>query len=740
MKNKFKITLGMVLLVSAVISFAHISTVHAASTIVVNSTADTVADDGECTLREAIIAANDDTASGANAGECIAGSGADTINFNITSGTSFSVTDRNSVVKTGYTIQPATALPTIDHPVTIDGYSQPGALTNNATAPNPLNGTLLIEIDGSSAGSADGLKFTGSLAGAAGSQISGLVINQFDSAGIVLAAANVFITGNYIGTSPDGLMDRGNGWAGITTDNSGPNISDAHIGGLNPNERNLISGNESSGIYPSTGWVVQGNYIGTDRTGTVAMPNSTTDPSGALSIDNCSDVLVGGTDTGATNLVSGNASHGIAPDNCPGTKIQGNLIGTDWTGQAALPNHAGVVISGDQTGSVIGGTSASARNIISGNTLTGMSSAATGGLRVEGNYIGLNIDGDQAISNGTGVLVGGNTIIGGSNSGRNVISGNTTFNISIFGTTVPTSGTRVYGNYIGTNAAGQIDANITNVQGEGIRVSGNTSDNIIGGDVGNRIAGNRGSGVAVRSWTITSFSLTATPHTTAILGNEIYGNVPGGSVPSSKGMGIDLYEATVASVSFPADIATDSVANEGPTLNDASDADTGANNYMNFPVLNTVTQSGTTLSLNYSLDAADSPTDQYRIEFFANDTADPSGYGEGQTFLGAVTAGNGNNQTASLTLPAGTNLTGKVLSATTTAIDSTTDSGFGSTSEFSANIPVVLAASTTNPSTNDNLAITGSHAIAPTIAGILISSLALMTTFLRRKYIYRLHK
>src|SRR5450755_73640 len=55
-----------------------------ANTITVNSTADVIANDGQCTLREAIIAANTNTASGAMAGECAAGAaGLDTIQFNI---------------------------------------------------------------------------------------------------------------------------------------------------------------------------------------------------------------------------------------------------------------------------------------------------------------------------------------------------------------------------------------------------------------------------------------------------------------------------------------------------------------------------------------------------------------------------------------------------------------------------------------------------------------------------------
>lgn len=95
---------------------------------------DNICDDGSgnCTLRAAIEESNATT-------------GAQTINFNITGTADFTNNGQN-----GYTIQPTSGLPTITDTVTINGYSQPGAQANTAVAPNPLNGTLLIEIDGSS--------------------------------------------------------------------------------------------------------------------------------------------------------------------------------------------------------------------------------------------------------------------------------------------------------------------------------------------------------------------------------------------------------------------------------------------------------------------------------------------------------------------------------------------------------------------------------------------------------------
>lgn len=714
--------------------FTLYSTVHAADNnltngITVDSALDTadanvgdgICDDGDgnCTLRAAIEEANSDP-------------DVSTINFNIT-GTA----DFTNGGEDGYTIAPTTDLPFITETVIINGYSQPGSQANTAIAPNPLNGRLLIEINGSNA--VTNLSVFHFNTGSENSQIRGLVIGNFsNSIVIVMEASDVTVQGNYIGTNPAGAAASPNE-TGISHDPNTPGSgTDAIIGGLNPEDRNIISGNtdgsSAAGGYPSTGWVIQGNYIGVGADGITAIPNSTVSGSGAFSIDDCSDVLVGGDQPGSANVISGNLSYGLAPHNSPGTHIAGNYIGTDYTGTQAVPNLVGVISSGDQQDSMIGGSTIAERNIISGNAMAGvLTSNNAGTLHISGNYIGLNKSGTSAISNGSGVIIGSKTILGGGEGNRNVISGNSVFNVSVQGTLTPVSGAEVSGNYIGTNALGDIDPAITALQGEGLRISANTSENIIGGEFGNTIAGNRGAGVSVRSFTVTQFGISFAPTKSAILGNQIYGNEPGGPLTGSPGLGIDHYQATVETVSLPLDLQADSYVDLGLNTNDPTDPDTGPNNYINFPVLNSIVQDGTTATINYNLDAADSPSNEYRVEFFANDQADPSGYGEGQTFLGAITATNGTNKQASLSLPTGLNLAGKSISATTTAIDSTTASGFGATSEFSQ---VKLAGvAQAQPS---SLAGTGQSA-APyiSLSGLLtLASLALVT--LRKRVIVKI--
>ena len=134
-------------------------------TITVNSTADAAADDGACTLREAITAANTNTASGAMANECPAGAaGLDIIEFEI-AGVGV------------HTIQPTSPLPTIVEPAILDGYSQTGASVNTLAVGN--NAVLLIEIDGSLTGVLNEGLITIS---AGGSTVAGLVVNRAEPA------------------------------------------------------------------------------------------------------------------------------------------------------------------------------------------------------------------------------------------------------------------------------------------------------------------------------------------------------------------------------------------------------------------------------------------------------------------------------------------------------------------------------------------------------------------------------
>ena len=178
--------------------------------------------------------------------------------------------------------------------------------------------------------------------------------------------------------------------------------------------------------------LIEGNYIGLDITGMTAIPNV----ANGIFVSGSSDNTIGGTGSGAgSNVISGYQYYGqvvitYESATSTGNVVEGNFIGTNAAGNG-IPSvvnfeggGAGVVISYGASGNTIGGTTASARNIISGNsdgidigTIGVITANSTNGNVVEGNYIGTNAAGTAALDNsGDGVSVGGNAadnIIGG---------------------------------------------------------------------------------------------------------------------------------------------------------------------------------------------------------------------------------------------------------------------------------------------------------------------------------------
>ncbi len=434
------ISASLLIISLAYFGYKNSKTALAASTIVVNSTADVQVDDGECTLREAIVASNTDTTSGALAGECIAGSGDDIINFDIPG-------------RGVRTILPLSALPPIEAKVDINGYSQPGASANTAIAPAALNGNLLIEISGKNVKNY-ALLFDGDAAGGAGSSVRGLVINRFTGNTIVVGANNITVAGNYIGTDPTGLIDFGNTGPGITWQYGTTDTFDAKIGGLSPADRNLISGNEDAGSYPSNGWTFQGNFIGVDATGLVAMGNSTAGASGGISADNCENVTIGGDKPGAINVIASNNSHGVAPDFTQNIIIAGNYIGVGADGTTSLPNGGAGIVLTNSTNALIGGSTEGSGNTIANSTLQGVYlGTGNDGVVVAGNTVSSNTTGGIYTQGGVNITIGGtasniaNTVDSNGNDGinafessnvligRNTINSNSNIGVLVNGST-----------------------------------------------------------------------------------------------------------------------------------------------------------------------------------------------------------------------------------------------------------------------------------------------------------------
>ena len=295
-----------------------------AATITVNSVADTVANDGFCTLREAIIAANTNTVSGAAAGECAAG----TAGLNVIA---FSVAGK---------LQPATPLPDITTQVHVNGYSAPGAVKNTLPLSGGSNAQLKIEID--NALNVSGAPMTLSGASASGSIVEGLVMNNSVPTGNDLAVyiknvngvATTHIRGNYFGVNVAGSTLRLIGQAVYLQSTANVVVGSGASGVVDDGARNIIAGAVGRQITVTQGsnnLVVRGNLIGTNALGTAAVQGSGSSSTGVF-IDSATNAVV------VDNVISGNGDGVRLIQAINGVLIARNLIGTNAAGNAAVRN------------------------------------------------------------------------------------------------------------------------------------------------------------------------------------------------------------------------------------------------------------------------------------------------------------------------------------------------------------------------------------------------------------------
>ncbi len=637
MTNSRSLRLALRFFLVTMLVFAPVAATFA-TTLTVNSTGDSNARDTVLTLREAVLYTNG------------------TLNF-----ASFDVTEQAQIdestslirdtiefnIAGGGTAQPinfGSSLPQISVPVFIDGTTQLGAA---ATTPG-------IVINGGNAIST-GFEIGGT---GGGSEIRGLVIGGFTDRAIYLnvTQGNV-IAGNHLGVDLAGTASFANGNGSVT--DAGVRVNGGNnntIGGITAADRNIISGNNQTGIFITSsgqGVRVIGNFIGTDVTGTVALPNL----GEGMRIDaSPTNNTVGGTTPGERNIISGNTTDGIivrGDDNI----ITGNYIGTDVTGSVALPNGTNGLHFGERTsdGNTAGGVNATpgvlnVGNLISGNTMAGIkvqgADVNTPNI-IRGNFIGTNAAGTSAIPNAVGIsleddpddslaagsfnIIGGINTTPGSLDAGNLISGNTGPGVRLGPLTQANT---LRGNFIGT----QIDGTSALPNGTaGIELQTSTEQNTIGNVTpggGNLIAFNSGPGVLLTG---------AGTERNDIVGNAIHSNT---------GLGIDL-------------------GGDGVTPNDLGDVDTNPNQLQNFPVL----ISGGTAVVG-SLDSM-ANTD-YRIDAYANTATDASGNGEGEVYLGSgmvTTDGAGH---VDFDLPVASNLISGKRLISVTATDNN-----GNTSEFS---------------------------------------------------------
>lgn len=411
-----------------------------------------------------------------------------------------------------------------------------GNLTVKAYYPNPgeLNAVVAGNYIGTSAdGTADvGNNDSGVIITADGVTVGGTtasarnIISGNNSTGVIFADARLAHTGNrlqgnYIGVAVDGTTALPNGTlAGVSAVSIGAdNVQIGGIGGFSglAGGGNLISGSKGYGIElleTASGNVIQGNYIGTNASGTAALANAF---EGVLVLG--SDNTIGGTSTGAGNLISGNTQNGVLISGGDGNSLWGNRIGSNAAGTAALANGSnGIMVSSGASDTRIGSGTSGARNLISGHSLSGIvfTEAGTGNV-IQGNYIGTAISGAVALGNASeagetsaGILIYDNgdsqVLIGTDGDGTadaaegNLISGNLQSGILISGGSSSAGGHTVAGNNIGVNAG--LNVALPN-HGSGVMIV-NSGNNLIGSDgdgtadsvEANQIAGNSNSSAA----------------------------------------------------------------------------------------------------------------------------------------------------------------------------------------------------------------------------------------------------
>ncbi|NNC80353.1 MAG: CSLREA domain-containing protein, partial [Acidimicrobiales bacterium] len=614
-------------------------TIVSSTTAMVNSTGDTadnnpgdgacwtggvnVDGDPECTLRAAIEEANASTL-------------LNDIAFNIPTGDS----GHTAGV---WTISPSSQLPDVTQTVTIDATTQPG-----------WTATPVVELDGAGAGGGSiGIRISGNNV-----EIRGFAIGGFSGNGIrVLAASSgSLIAGNHIGLDATGFVPRGNGGRGVELrSGSGPTT----IGGMTPADRNVISGNSSSGIivFDSDNNVIIGNFIGTDVTGNASGAGIGNTGDG-ISVDGGSAGTTVGL-PGAGNVLSGNTDDGIEIGGVGGivtnTVLTANMIGLGQDGTTEVANgRHGVVLYNTATSTQIGGTTVGEENVISGNTDTGIvidgnAGADTTANVVNGNLIGTDATGTLNRGNGShGINVFGaaeGTLIGGTTAAdANVISGNGGDGVRL---DTATLNTLIYRNLIGVGLDGvtpignvgngiSLNAGVQDTRigwfsgngnvigdngGHGVLIQGASTgnsvrSNYIGTDVSRTIdLGNDGAGVHIDSMAVTSTVVTSWIAYNGGDGIDVSANVAlasllDNSVWLNGGLGIDIGP-------------------DGPTPNDAGDVDSGTNGLLNYPEIIGFTEVGTN---QFTVDVfIDAPADTYALYLFKNPTgADPSGYGEAQ--------------------------------------------------------------------------------------------------------------
>lgn len=454
----------------------YLATVNAATLIVTNTN-----DSGAGSLRQTIQDANDNDES-------------DTIVFNIPA------TDGGYDAETGvWRIEPLSEFPMLSaDKIEIDGTTQADFIGGD---PNPEGPEIVI--DGHQAGEAEGIYLRGN-----NKTLKCLVIHRFMYDLITISGDSNKVLGCYLGPDATGKNRLESNSSGLSI-----NGSFNEIGGIAEEDRNVVCGNLRNGIQHIKGNYnkIIGNFIGVTSTGSDTLSNSD-----GIRISNARHLTLG-----PKNVISGNDGEGIIfqqdSDSCI---VFGNLIGTDYTGKIALGNTGdGISFSDGSDYNVVGNSSQSEnRNIISANQGDGIDVGGDYNVIV-GNYIGTDVSGEFALPNAyRGINIGNYSnfnIVGGENpDDGNLVSGNEWDGVRISGES--TRDNVILNNYIGTSADGLLP--IPNKK-DGVVIEYSATKNIVG--PGNLIAFNLANGVSILNNAIMNTITQNSIHSNKEMGIEV---------------------------------------------------------------------------------------------------------------------------------------------------------------------------------------------------------------------------
>ncbi len=362
----------------------------------------------------------------------------------------------------------------------ISGNTASGiSLTTGATGDQVLGNYIGTDASGSSPlpnNSQNGVYLAGATndtIGGTGAGAKNVISGNLTGIDLASGTTGILVLGNDIGTDPSGLESVPNAY-GVEISGTARNT----IGGGTGGAGNLISGNTFWGIFLTAGAFdnqVLGNLIGTNASGTNALPNGGDGVLVSSSLGN----TIGGTAAADRNIISGNGGSGIdLVSNSSGNLVLGNFIGTDISGENPLGNSDGITINA-ASGNTIGGAAPVATNVISGNTSIAVqiSNSAASGNSVLGNLIGTNKGGNRVVLTPSnldsgfpvGVLINdspGNSIGGTATGEGNVISG---FGVAVNISGFNASGNAILGDLIGTDRNGNV---LDGKTGVGVYING----------------------------------------------------------------------------------------------------------------------------------------------------------------------------------------------------------------------------------------------------------------------------